>query len=88
MKISAALLYLSILLLHHILVLQPKIAGLAALEQEDTKALVCQAAQVTAESPHSISEYSQFALRSQNKQTNQTHRLLQCFQGAPTKKDV
>lgn len=42
-KILAAFLYLPVLLLHHILLLPPRFAGLEVSEQED-KALPCSAA--------------------------------------------
>lgn len=65
----AAFLYLFVLLLHHLLLLPPKTAGLETLEQKD-KALPCSAAQVMAKSLPNVGECSQFALRSLNKQTN------------------
>lgn len=65
----AAFLYLSVLLFHHLQLLPPEIAGLGMSEQKD-KALPCSAAQVMAKSLHNIGEYSQFVLRSLNKQTN------------------
>lgn len=71
----AAFLYLLVLLLHHILLLPPRIAGLEMSEKKD-KALPCSAAQVNAKGLQDISEYSQFALRSLNKQTNPNNIAL------------